>query len=55
VYGAFEIDGALPRAWALDVNLWTEEEGVSDLTLQIRATDSHGEYYSVAIEDLHVL
>jgi hypothetical protein len=50
-----EIEGAIPRAaWVL-VDLWTVEEGRSDLTLEIRLTDTGGELYDMEIDNLHVL
>ncbi len=39
---------------ALDVPLWTAEEGRSDLTLSLRAKKDSGGY-SLQIDDLHVL
>ena len=50
-----EIEGAIPRAsWVL-VDLWTVEEGRSDLTLEIRLTDTGGKLYDFEIDNLHVL
>ena len=50
-----EIEGAIPRAaWVL-VDLWTVEEGRSDLTLEIRLTDTGGELYDIEIYNLDVL
>jgi hypothetical protein len=50
-----EIEGAIPRAaWVL-VDLWTVEEGRSDLTLEIRLTETGGELYDIEIDNLHVL
>jgi hypothetical protein len=50
-----EIEGAIPRAaWVL-VDLWTVEEGRSDLTLEIRITDTGGDLYDIEINNLHVL
>lgn len=43
-----------PDRIALDVPLWTEEEGRSDLTLSLRATKLDSGY-RVEIDDLHVL
>jgi hypothetical protein len=40
--------------WAVDVPLWTAEEGRSDLTLSLTVSDSqHGVH--VEIDDLHTL
>ncbi len=52
---AVEVTGALPRCWSVNLPLWTEEEGRSDLTLEMHFTDSSSELYEVTIEDLHVL
>ena len=43
-----------PDAVALDVPLWTQEEGRSDLTLSLTAI-KQGETYTVEVDDLHVL
>ena len=50
-----EIEGAIPRAWWVLVDLWTADEGRSDLTLEIRITDTGGELYDIEINNLHVL
>ena len=50
-----EIEGAIPQAWWVLVDLWTVEEGRSDLTLEIRITDTGGELYDIEINNLHVL
>ena len=50
-----EIEGAIPRAWWVLVDLWTVEEGRSDLTLEIRLTETGGELYDIEIDNLHVL
>ena len=39
---------------SLDVPLWTEEEGRSDLTLSLSAR-RRGDHYEIEIDDLHVL
>ncbi|HZU13500.1 MAG TPA: hypothetical protein VFB58_11720 [Chloroflexota bacterium] len=51
----FPIQDADPAAWSIDVDLWTEEEGHSDLTLQLELTESGRELCEVQIVDLHVL
>ena len=50
-----EIEDATPRAWSVLVDLWTVEEGQSDLTLELLLTDTGGELYDIEIYDLHVL
>ena len=42
-----EIEGAIPQAWWVLVDLWTVDEGRSDLTLEIRLTDTGGELYDI--------
>ena len=43
-----------PDVVTLDVPLWTQEEGRSDLTLSLTAI-KQGETYTVEVDDLHVL
>jgi hypothetical protein len=50
-----EIEGAVSRAAWMLVELWTVEEGRSDLTLEIRLTETGGERYDIEINNLHVL
>jgi hypothetical protein len=49
----YPVDGARSASW-LDLPLWTEEEGRSDLTLSLVATKD-GETYRVEMCDIHVL
>ncbi|MBI4954507.1 MAG: hypothetical protein HY908_20955 [Myxococcales bacterium] len=44
----------LPKRFAIDLPLWTEEEGRSDLTLLLRLDDA-GDEPRVSIDDLRVL
>jgi hypothetical protein len=44
-----------PRSWAVLVDLWTVEEGRSDLTLEVVLTDTGGEQYDIEIVSLHVM
>ena len=44
-----------PRAWAVDMDLHTAEEGRSDLTLSLTLLDDPGPLYGVRLDDLHVL
>lgn len=50
-----EIEGAVPEAWSVYVDLWTAEEGRSDLTLELTLRDSAQGTYSVEVDNLHVL
>ena len=50
-----EIEGARPREWRVSVDLWTVEEGQSDLTLELTLRESDKEIYDVEIDNIHVL
>ena len=50
-----ELEDATRRAWSVLVDLWTVEEGRSDLTLEVVLTDTGGEQYDIEIHNLHVL
>ena len=50
-----EFEDATPQTWSVLVDLWTVEEGRSDLTLEVLLTDTGGELYDIEIYDLHVL
>lgn len=43
-----------PQELSVDLPLWTEEEGRSDLTLSLTIVD-HGDGPLVSIDDIHVL
>lgn len=49
-----EVRGANPRTFGIRFDLWTKEEGRSDLTLEftVRGNDDS---YEVEVDDLHVL
>ncbi len=49
------IERASPRSWAVLVDLWTVEEGRSDLTLEVVLTETGGEQYDIEIVNLHVM
>ena len=50
-----ELEDARPRAWSVHVDLWTAEEGRSDLTLELTLRERGGDDYEVEIDDIHVL
>src|SRR5687767_10921672 len=50
-----EVEGAQPRKWSVNVDLWTAEEGQSDLTLGLTLRESGREIFDVEIDNLHVL
>ncbi|MGN6368781.1 MAG: ankyrin repeat domain-containing protein [Phycisphaerae bacterium] len=51
---AVAIDASATPQWSVRVNLWTVEEGKSDLTLELTVTE-RSPRYAVEIDDLHVL
>ena len=51
---AVAVNGASVPTWSVRVPLWTEEEGRSDLTLELTIALGPGEP-SVELDDLHVL
>jgi len=51
---SIEVQGANPPAVGIRFDLWTLEEGRSDLTLEFTVRGDH-QSYEVEIDDLHVL
>ena len=51
---SYEIEGR-PNSWAIDLPLWTQEEGRSDLTLSISAERRDDGSVVLEVDDLHVL
>ena len=49
-----EVTGSDPAAFMVDVDLWTEQEGRSDLTLSLELVDRYAGAYEVSVLDLHV-
>jgi hypothetical protein len=49
------VEGAQPRAWSVNLTLWTAEEGRSDLTLELTLRENGEEIYDVEIDNIHVL
>ncbi len=49
-----EIADSNPRAWSVRCDLWTQEAGRSDLSLELRLIESEGNL-RVEIDGLHVL
>lgn len=50
-----ELEGSAPVRWSVYVDLWTLEEGRSDLSLELTLTDSARGTYDVQIDNIHVL
>ena len=51
---SYEIEGR-QGAWGIDLPLWTQEEGRSDLTLSLSVSRTNEDEVAVEIDDLHVL
>lgn len=49
-----EIDGSRPKAWSVRVDLWTVEEGRSDLSLECTLIDRPGDLLAAEVDNLHV-
>jgi hypothetical protein len=50
-----EIEESYPTRWSVYVDLWTSEEGRSDLSLELTLTDSGRNTYDIQIDNIHVL
>ncbi len=50
-----EIDGSYPTAWSLRFDLWTAEEGQSDLSLELTVISNDEDLLKVEIDNIHVL
>jgi hypothetical protein len=44
-----------PATFLVDFPLWTDDEGLSDLTLQLRLVEAYPSAFETEINDLHVL
>ena len=51
----YQVQDAEPPTFELVVDLWTHEEGRSDLTLELTLVDRFDGAYDVSIQNLHVL
>ncbi|NQT71153.1 MAG: hypothetical protein HQ553_00115 [Chloroflexi bacterium] len=54
-FDVIEIAESDPPKYSVDIDLWSEEEGRSDLTLQTTMIESEKEIMAVEIDDIHVL
>lgn len=50
-----DIEASTPERWSVYIDLWTSEEGRSDLTLELTLTESGSDTYDVQIDSIHVL
>jgi hypothetical protein len=48
------LEGVDPPGWAVVIPMWTREEGLSDLSLELTVF-SDGAGYRIELDDLHVL
>jgi hypothetical protein len=49
-----EVKNAQPRRWSIAMPLWTQEEGRSDLTLEITVIEQQNDFL-VELDDIHIL
>jgi hypothetical protein len=50
-----QADEIEPPTFLVDFPLWTEDEGTSDLTMQLRLVEAYPSAFETEITDLHVL
>jgi hypothetical protein len=50
-----EVKGSLPKTWSVRIDLWTAEEGRSDLSLECTLIDRPGNLLAVEVDNVHVL
>ncbi len=48
------IKDATPPRWSVRMNLWTVEEGMSDLSIELTVTES-GDDFAIELDDIQVL
>lgn len=44
-----------PTEWSVRFDLWTREEGLSDLSLEMALTDCDDEFLIIRLDNIHVL
>jgi hypothetical protein len=49
-----EVKNAQPRRWSIAVPLWTQEEGCSDLTVEMTIIEQQTGF-TIELDDIHVL
>ena len=50
-----EVENAVPRTWSVIIDLWTKEEGRSDLSLELTLMDKGNEELAAEVDNIHVL
>ena len=51
----FKIEGKNPSQWSVNINLWTIEEGQSDLTLELTLIDNEKKILEAEVDNIHTL
>ena len=49
-----EVKNAKPRRWSISMPLWTQEEGRSDLTVEMTVVEQQ-DNFAIELDDVHVL
>lgn len=49
-----EVRNAKPRRWSITMRLWTQEEGRSDLSLELTLS-ADAQSFAIELDDIHVL
>ncbi|MCU7846235.1 MAG: hypothetical protein KZQ93_20560 [Candidatus Thiodiazotropha sp. (ex Monitilora ramsayi)] len=50
-----EVASSNPKEWSVYIPVYTKEEGLSDLTLEVTMRESTSELFEVELDNLHVL
>ena len=50
-----EIENTTPKKWSVRFDLWTEEEGRSDLSIELTLIDATGDFMEVELDNIHTL
>jgi hypothetical protein len=50
-----EIENSVPRKWSIRFDLWTKEEGRSDLSIELTLIDSEEDLMIVELDNIHTL
>ncbi len=52
---SIEIINSNPKSWSIRYDLWTVEEGRSDLTLEVTLIDTDDDLFKAELDNIHVL
>lgn len=50
-----EVENAAQRTWSVIIELWTKQEGRSDLSLELTLIDKGNEELTAEVDNIHVL